>query len=324
MGRTSASHKASRGTERREAPRPFNETAYRRPSGPNADGVPTVRNLIPWRDMEKKLAERLAANAAAGELSGELQEPEHLAEPMLEELAEPMQEDLAEPMPASKRPLPPWKTELIEPAPDSGVRTSEGPARELTYSVYTVADLEARGRPLRMSMALAPTPPQPSRWADVGRSALAFGRAWWSWARAPKPRPRMLDVCAIPFQQLLTDAQVALRGLPWKKLAIGAGLAFGSSIVLLFLVLTAADLTDDLKPRRASSVDTSEPVLSAPVLSAPVLSNQLEAKPVEPPKAAEPEPAATIELDGDEPPPAEKPKPKKPVTKKKDVEVFIP
>ena len=72
MGRTSASHKASGGNESRPGGRPSNESTYQRPTGANADGAPTVRNLIPWRDMEKKLAERLAAKAAAGELSGEL------------------------------------------------------------------------------------------------------------------------------------------------------------------------------------------------------------------------------------------------------------
>lgn len=324
MGRTSASHKASGGEERRSAPRPSSEAAvYRRPSGANADGAPTVRNLIPWRDMEKKLAEKLAAKAAAGELSGELElENGDLV------VAEPEPAEPTAPPKLSSKP-PPWKTD-IEPAPDSGVRSSEAAVRELTYSVYTVADLEARGqvRPPRMSMAFAPPmAPQPSRWSDVARSALALARAWWSCVRAPKPRPRVSDVCLIPAQQLLTDAKVALAGLPWRKIAIGGGLAFGTLVVLLFVVLTAAELTDDLKPARATSAMTATTANNGDVASPAVAPTAfVEAKPNEPSAGADPEPAATIELEDETPPPAAKPKPKskKPTPKKKPVELFNP
>jgi hypothetical protein len=268
--------------------------------------------------MEKKLAEKLAAKAAAGELSGELENADLV-------VAEPEPAEPTAPPKLSSKP-PPWKTD-IEPAPDSGVRSSEAAVRELTYSVYTVADLEARGqvRPPRMSMAFAPPMvPQPSRWSDVARSALALARAWWSCVRAPKPRPRVTDVCLIPAQQLLTDARVALAGLPWRKIAMGGGLALGSLVVLLFIVLTAAELTDDLKPARATSAMTANTAnngdVTSPTVAAPTAFVD------EPPMGADPEPAATIELEDETPPPAAKPKakPKKPTPKKKAVELFIP
>ncbi|HVH43680.1 MAG TPA: hypothetical protein VM925_15095, partial [Labilithrix sp.] len=96
--------------------------------------------------MEKKLAERLAARAAAGELTNELEE-----------------------LPLSP-PEPPSPSHEVDPPPDSGVRASFADAHpdDLSYSVYTVAELEARrqGRPPRMSMAFAPTVSvtAPSRW----------------------------------------------------------------------------------------------------------------------------------------------------------------
>lgn len=318
MGRTSASHKASGGSDSHAGGRPSNEPGFRRPSGANADGAPTLRNLVPWRDMEKKLAERLAAKAAAGELSGELEKGSLGVEAR----------------PPSSKP-PPWKSNDVEPAPDSGVRTSTEPARELTYSVYTLEDLEARqARSTRMSMAFVPTPaPQPSRWADVGKSGLALVRAWWTCVRAPKPRPRVMDVCRVPLTAFLTDLKVALSALPWKKLAVYAGVTLGAVVLLLGLVLTAAELTDDLKPRRSSSTSamtTSEAVLSLPGAT---LAPPAAVKPVvTTPSAPLPAEPASIEIDDDAPPPAKKAgaKPaaarptKKPAPAKKKVELFNP
>ncbi|MBX3206354.1 MAG: hypothetical protein KF764_14875 [Labilithrix sp.] len=308
MGRTSASLEASGGEERRAGERPSNP--WKRPSGPNADGAPTVRNLIPWRDMEKKLAERLAAKAARGELTGELEKDSDVP---------------------SKRP--PWKND-VEPAPDSGVRTSEsGPARELTYSVYTVADLDSRGqaRSTRMSMVAAPPlAAPPSRWLETGRAALALLRVGVAHLKAPKPRPRLRDVCRVPMQLFLTELTISLRSMPWKRLAVGAGVALGTFVVLLFIVLTAAELTDDLKPARTTT--TSAAPTSPAIVSTVAAPNTVAApKPVEMKPAQAPTPAAetaqTIEIDDDGPAalaPRPKPKAKKPAAKKKGVELFKP
>ena len=298
MGRTSASQKASGGTNSRGGGGPSNDATYRRPSGPNADGAPTLRNLVPWRDMEKKLAERLAAKAARGELSGEL-EKRSLG---------------VDERPPSSKP-PPWKTNEIESAPDSGVRTSAEAGRELTYSVYTLEDLEARAqaRPPRMSMAFVPAAaPQPSRWADVGKSGLALVRAWWVCMRTPKPRPRVMDVCRVPMTAFLTDLKVALRALPWKRIGIYSGAALGAVVVLLGLVLTTAELTDDLKPRRSSrsALTVDDGALPASPARTDTTPSRTEPRPAvtDVPAPAAVKPAApaepAIEIDDEAPPPA--------------------
>jgi len=340
MGRTSASQKASGGDDGRAGGRPSNDGPYKRPTGANADGAPTLRNIIPWRDMEKKLAERLAAKAAAGELSKD---------------GLPM-----ESKPPSSKP-PPWRND-IEPAPDSGVRTSAegtGPKRDLTYSVYTLDDLEARAqaRPPRMTMSVPPPVAPPlSRWADVGKSGLVLARAWWTCVRTPKPRPRVMDVCRVPFATFLTDLKLALGALPWKKLALGLGVAVGAVMLLLGLVLTTAELTDDLKPRRSrSSLRTTDPALDAPVVEGvdtsgstsvapsaarpavtqPVVPAPVVPAPVVAPVAPGTSEPVSIEIDDEPPPPAKAatkaaaPRAsaspaKKPAAKKKAVELFVP
>ncbi|MCW5832648.1 MAG: hypothetical protein KIS78_09585 [Labilithrix sp.] len=309
MGRNSASLKASGGEERRPGGRPSNQ--WRRPAGPNADGAPTLRNLIPWQDMEKKLAERLAEKAARGELSSELEKDGDVP---------------------SKRP--PWKND-VEPAPDSGVRASEvGPARELTYSVYTVADLDslAPSRPPRMSTAPAPAPAPASRWADTGKAALALVQIVWAHALAPKPRPRLRDVAEVPSRLFLTELGRSLRAMPWKRISAGTGIALGTLLVLLFVVLTAAELTDDLKPARATATSARSAMESAaipataaaPAAPATTPLATAETKPIAP-RPAEAAPSEAIEIDDAAPAPAKpKPKAKKPAKKKKAVELFKP
>lgn len=312
MGRTSASYKASSGDERRassQAGRPSN--GWKRPSGANADGAPTLRNVIPWQDMERKLAERLAAKAGV---------PHELSSELVKEGVD---------VPSN-----------VEPPPDSGVRPSEenGPARPLTYSVYTVADLEARSQayPQRMSMPAVPSPAvQPARWLETGKAAAALLRVCWAHVRAPKPRPRLSDVAQVPYQLFLTELRISLRSVPWKKLATGSGIALGTLLVLLFIVLTAAELTDDLKPARTSTtsaMQTARATTSAlDVVEARTAAKSGETKVVAPaPAAAHPahlEPADTIEIDEDAPPAGaktSKPAAKKPAAKKKAVEIFIP
>ena len=309
MGRTSASYKASGGDERREAGRPSN--GWKRPSGANADGAPTLRNVIPWQDMERKLAERLAAKAGV---------PHELVQDVVD-------------VPSN-----------VHPPPHSGVRSSEenAPARPLTYSVYTVADLEARSQayPQRMSMVAVPSPDvHPARWLETGNAAIALLRVCWMHVRAPKPRPRLTDVAQVPFQLFLTELRISLRSVPWKKLAVGSSIALGTLLVLLFIVLTAAELTDDLKPARTSTTSTTSALdvveaRAAAKSKTGVTTTGGEPKVVAPaPAAAHPahlEPAHTIEIDDGDAPPAvakatsSKPAAKKPAAKKKAVEIFIP
>ena len=325
MGRTSASFKASGGDERRasrQAGRPSNPSnGWKRPSGANADGAPTLRNVIPWQDMERKLAERLAAKAGVPhELSGDLVR------------------DAVD--------VPP----NVDTAPDSGVRSSEdnNPARPLTYSVYTVADLEARSQayPQRTSMVAVPSPDvHPARWLETGNAAIALLRVCWTHVRAPKPRPRLSDVAQVPFQLFLTELRISLRSVPWRKLALGSGIALGTLLVLLFIVLTAAELTDDLKPARTSTTSAMQTARSttsaldvveartAAKSNTGVTTTGGEPKVVAPPpaRAVALEPAHTSEIEDADPPPppgakakSSKPAAKKRGATKKAAEIFIP
>jgi hypothetical protein len=229
------------------------------------------RKVIPWSDIEKRLATALAAKAAAKE-----------AETLDEPPSKPWTRDSA-------------KVSISPEPPSSSVRAKDESVdgQDLTYRAYTVAELEAQRRQQKPAPPTTPDA-QPSRWPDVQRSAVNLARAWWRGWVCARPRPRLLDVCSIPFQQLLTDFTISLRGVAWRKLALASALSIGALVVLLGLVLTTAELTDDLKPKRASLVAQRDDVAQAPAAAAQV-------------KAPEPEPAAapTIEIDeAPSPPPA--------------------
>jgi hypothetical protein len=290
MGRTAANIEASEGNERRELRRPSRAASFYRPSGTNADGAPTVRNVIPWHDIETRLAERLAAKVAAGEREKDA---------------------------VPSKSAPPWKSDADRP-PESGVRLSEGdPSRELTYSVYTVADLEARGQ-ARARVTVAPPSPRPSRWPDVWKSAVGLLRVGWAWVRASSPRPHVGEVCNVPLQQLLTDFKTALRGVPWRKLAAGSGIAVGALLVLVLAILATAELTDDLKPARTTvpRSERTESTSTASLAPNDAPPDNAPSTPAKPPTAPDFELLETIEID-DAPPPAASGPPKPPAWKPK-------
>jgi hypothetical protein len=280
--------------------------------------------------MEKELAKRLAEKAARGEL-----DTNGNRKPVDDRFV--AQADLA---------LPVWKGDPAadEPAPDSGVRSSvsalanvdDDPARPLTYSMYTVSELEDVRRS-RLSMALI-AEPQPLSWRDVARSAHAVLRAFGSWARAPKPRPRLMDVCRVPLTALGADLRAALGRLPWKKVAWAMAFTAGALALLLFAVITVAELTDDVKPKPATSRSRFETTTSTTEAKAEQkteeqtdVAAQPTAAPVarnaEPASAKKAEPApAQIEIDDEEPASA-KPAPAaktKPAKKVREAELFIP
>lgn len=199
-------------------------------------------------------------------------------------------------------------TNEIPPPPDSGVRPSvtnpilppalagrpakalsesislEKAPKRLSYSMYTVADIEKRGDVPRSSVTFAPDLPTTRlpAWRVVGVSSMVLYRALRGYVLSPKPRPRFLDVLRFPLTTFAEDLRVALRGVAWKK--VGAGLAFAAValVVLLLAVLTAAELTDDLKPRRPEAAKVLAP-------------KPAEARPADPPTSA------TIEIDQEPP-----------------------
>lgn len=289
------------------------QNEYRRPAGENADGAPTVRNILPWRDMEKKVAMRLAAKAAAGELDG------------FDKNKEPGSGD-------------------IEKAPDSGVRPSVNEpvlpddGAPLSFQVYTVADLDKHvsARPPRMSMAFAQAyvPPEPATVGELWAATKGIFAALFLFVHAHvhrvKPRPRLRSLLEPAVATWKEQFKKTLAVLPWRKIAITMGIAFGTLLVLLFVVLTAAELTDDLKPAKTTSTSaiTSSDSKEAPSQGGGVI--EIDEEPQEQAQdqaqPAQQQPAAAA---------AEKPAPKAKTAKprpkagaapagKKKSEVFVP
>ncbi len=132
----------------------------------------------------------------------------------------------------------------------------EGP---LSFQVYTLKDLDAR-RPdadpaLRMSRVMfesMPRPPSPWLTARDRGQELAAALFGWSkaWAKTPKQRPS-LEPVRVPFELARAAFAAALRTVNWKKVSIYGGASVATMMVLLAVVLTVADLTDDLKPARS-------------------------------------------------------------------------
>lgn len=239
MGRSSASLVAGDGIERH----PDVGSSGRFPRRPSRSDA--LEGDVSWREMEKKVAARLASRAASREKLDKM--------------------DKTQEVDASSGSMPPSKTD--ERSPDSGVRANVVPRESaLTYSAYTVAELEARGdrQALRTSMALpSPLSIPPSRWSSVGTSGLTVTRVFWSWARSPKPRPRVLDVVRAPLEAFVTELEAATKTLPWRKIGAVLAIAIGTFLALFAVVLTVAELTDDLKPARSSSTTTEAKARSA-------------------------------------------------------------
>ncbi len=195
----------------------------------------------------------------------------------------------------------------------------------LSFQVYSLEELDRR-RPdadpaLRMSRVMfGAAPKPPSVWAIVGERAttLVEASSTWArtWARTPKQRPS-IEPMRIPFELAREALFLALRTVNWRRVSFYGGASLATLVVLLGVVLTVADLTDDMKPRSArdpegrSTLATSDvatvratgstttigttsrtSALTAPIANAAANAASLAATGV-----AIAAPAATIELD---------------------------
>lgn len=178
-----------------------------KPLESSADALPTIRNFVPWREMEKKLAVRLAARAARGELTGEI--------------------PAAQPAPQSEK--------LREDEQKSGIRPSffDHDVDDLTYSVYSLAELDARQDRAPKSAPVEVGPP-PDPWVE-----LRAGRWPQTWP---------------PIKMVLSAVGIAIA-------------IFG---VCAAVALVVADLADDLKPRRSLASQAAAAPKVAPVAIAPI------------------------------------------------------
>ncbi len=294
MGRA-ATRQGRGGAARRARPRPSFE-AFPPKKASSGDGMdPTVREFLPWHVVQRKLAAR-----ASGHDVNEMDDEDY------------------------------------DDGPDSGVQESahllaandasgSGP-QPLTYKAYTIAELDAQSGPdsvpavMRSSMLPAVELPKP-RWLETGQALLSAVLTFVRWATMGKGRPALADAMRAPGVVLAIELRGLGRDVNWRKLAFIVGVSATTIAVLLFAVITVADLTDDYHaPGAAAAAHATEQPAAAPVPATPVA----VAQPIAP---AQPQ----MELGDDPPPPPPSPSPRKkgkhaaaPPPPKAEVEVFIP
>ncbi len=151
----------------------------------------------------------------------------------------------------------------MEVPPSSGVRMSEpgaavaqsagGPDSLLSFKVYTLAELERRSdapvsmRSSRVSFDLTSSRSS-QHWQRAFAALKTFATAALAWLKLKGDRPKLKVALRQPFDNLGDELQVAVESVDWKKIGVTTGIVVGASLTLLFAVLTAAELTDDLKP----------------------------------------------------------------------------
>jgi hypothetical protein len=258
-----------------------------------------------------------------------------------------------------------FKDEAREDVPPSGVHISEKmpvnepppePEEGLSFKVYTLAELDKRNgdsvppviRPSMVVLAQQPKPPSP--WLPLAKAALAVLYALKTWALMGAGRPALRDALRAPGVVLELELREATKNVAWRRLAVGLAAGLGTACVLLFAVLTVAELTDDLKPARTGtsamalppsavespslpSSSVGSPSLGSTSLASPSQATDDSPAPVAAPAAPAAAPAADSnqvvdELDGVTPTPAPPPKaakkPAKRPAKKAKRDVFNP
>ena len=214
----------------------------------------TVREILPpWHVLQDKLQKRSDAIATGSLVPADQAAREALA---AQEAANEQW------MPVSDSDAP----------PSSGVRVSDpGPeSSALSFKVYTLAELERRSDApvaMRTSRASFDTTGarEAERWQRLFTALRGFAVASLAWWKTPGPRPGPKVALRQPFDVLGDELQVVVESIDWKKHGVTTGIVVGASLTLLFGVLTAAELTDDLKPAaHLASRETS--VLEAKVL----------------------------------------------------------
>ena len=217
----------------------------------------TVREILPpWEVLQEKLNKKTAPVSPRGRGP----EPGRAAGPRRAG--------------SRQRPLEPSRRQELftvvraanrcETPPPSGVRTSDsGPVAgaaevgampdSLSFKVYTVADLERRSdAPVSMRASRVNFDMTSSRsslhWQRVGVALRAFATASLEWIKIKGARPNPKVALRKPFDNLGDELQVAVESIDWRKLGVTTGIVVGATLTLLFAVLTAAELTDDLKP----------------------------------------------------------------------------
>lgn len=274
---------------------PTNERPLREPPRPVPRRVaevivPTVREYLPWHLLERRLAER--ASGIAKRAAPVTDDVNTLTDVDALDGKDQVEAVLADGRPSGVRISDRWATSEDEDAPPkSGVsRTMDG---DLSYQVYSVDDL-ARRREAKQREA---------------------------WLRN-RETPPQFPVMSRPWALALA------RTIDWRKTAKKAGIVVGACSLFGFGMLTAAELTDDVRPSsraadgpgvEASGTRAASGKSDVVTIPAAVSVRTIVFVPASP---SAPVAVPAVE----EPPPAKAPqRVTKPVAKPKaDVEVFIP
>jgi hypothetical protein len=224
---------------------------------PSAVECKTVREILPpWEVLQEKLNKKNAAVPVRNEVLNQGAQQALAAQEAANSLWSP---------PASATSSPSYAYDSVDVAPSSGVRMSDsGPAAaevgvggsaidSLSFKVYTVADFERRSdAPVAMRASRANFDLTSSRsslhWQRAYVALRAFAAASLEWLKIKGERPSVKVALRKPFDNLGDELQVAVESIDWRKLGVTTGIVVGATLTLLFAVLTAAELTDDLKP----------------------------------------------------------------------------
>ena len=265
---------------------------------PRAVEHKTVREILPpWHVLQEKLQNKPAGLATRNEA-----------------LNQGAQQALEAQEAANAR----WSPDdSIEIPPSSGVRMSEpgvaaqltvpgpgeGPDSLLSFKVYTLAELEHRSdapvslRSSRLNFDL--TSSRSSRhWERAFAALKTFATASMQWLKIKGERPKLKVALRQPFDNLGDELQVAVESVDWKKIGVTTGIVVGATLTLLFAVLTAAELTDDLKApgsatHLASTGIPARTVLDARGVAPATNMAAMGVQPMPAPIVIEPPPAAT-------------------------------
>jgi hypothetical protein len=257
----------------------------------------TVREILPpWHVLQEKLQNKTAGLATRNEA-----------------LNQGAQQALEAQEAANARWAP---DDSIEIPPSSGVRMSEpgvaaqlsvpgpgeGPDSLLSFKVYTLAELERRSdapvsmRSSRLSFDLTSSRSS-QHWERAFAALKTFANASMEWLKIKGERPKLKVALRQPFDNLGDELQVAVESVDWKKIGVTTGIVVGATLTLLFAVLTAAELTDDLKPagsatHLATTGIPAKTVLDARSVAPATNMAAMGAQPMPAPIVIEPPPAA--------------------------------
>ncbi len=240
----------------------------------------TVREILPpWEVLQEKLNKKNASVAPArNEVLNQGAQQALAAQEAANSLWSPPAARTSSPSYAQPR-------DSIEAPPSSGVRMSDsGPAAadlsavgmpdSLSFKVYTVADLERRSdAPISMRGSRVNFDMTSSRsslhWQRAYVALKAFASASLAWLTTKGERPSVKVALRQPFDNLGDELQVAVESIDWRKLGVTTGIVVGATLTLLFAVLTAAELTDDLKPPGSAAHLASAETTGIPAKTAP-------------------------------------------------------